>query len=255
MLLRCGGRSNERSMSESRSVPPHPQPFSPTTRASTTRPRRRGEGSGNNFCHAHRPQFERSVRAIGCIVRTQLAVSLNPVGVADRSVENGQGRVPKNVGLMQPRLAAANSAGLSNRLFRNRIWTFVGQPEAIRQRHEFLLGRADFDQYIRAEGVVVNFLCRAYLLHDEPIRTTKRWQVKSEAIVESQAFAGCVPKSPDWSLRLLVAAWYPHLHLLTGRCFTCGVSSIPPNRLRHRVIDLDMECSPIVDPTEQQSVV
>ena len=47
MLLRCGGRSNRRSMSASSSVPPHPQPFSPATKASTTRPRRGGEGSQN----------------------------------------------------------------------------------------------------------------------------------------------------------------------------------------------------------------
>ncbi len=47
MLLQPGAESNRRLTSECREQPPHPQPFSPTTRASTTRSRRGGEGSQN----------------------------------------------------------------------------------------------------------------------------------------------------------------------------------------------------------------
>ena len=45
--LLCESGSNRQWMSVTRSSPPHPQPFSPATKASTTRPRRGGEGSQN----------------------------------------------------------------------------------------------------------------------------------------------------------------------------------------------------------------
>ena len=49
MLLQCGAELNRQSMSGCSELPPHPQPFSPTTRASTTRSGRGGEGSQNEM--------------------------------------------------------------------------------------------------------------------------------------------------------------------------------------------------------------
>ncbi len=56
-------------------LPPHPQPFSPTTRASTTRSRRGGEGSQNEGVRSHRTEKTRFLRAGGCIDFSQLAIS------------------------------------------------------------------------------------------------------------------------------------------------------------------------------------
>ena len=50
MQLRCGIKSSTRSIGASGSVAPHPQPFSPATKASTTRHHREGEGSQNDEC-------------------------------------------------------------------------------------------------------------------------------------------------------------------------------------------------------------
>ncbi|WP_390621071.1 endonuclease domain-containing protein [Stieleria neptunia] len=105
--LRCGTRSNMQLMHFCSTLPPHPQPFSPTTRASTTRSRRGGEGSQNERVRSHRTEKTRFLRAVGCIDLSEFANSVrrtllkNSVQIRENcSEEMNLQRIPAAGGLL-----------------------------------------------------------------------------------------------------------------------------------------------------------